>query len=301
MIGSWRSSTREASRSKTSAITVAGRRCPRADCSGLVLAVCAPPCLAESEKAGCTTLNSVLHCDLELSSDNVSLSNLIASAHTLGGVESAPYIDGDDITRRYIRVKPSKRMRLDLEDWEYKSAEFFEEAKILIRQAGVGVSATLDESGARYPQSVYYYRVKSEYQDAGYSHEFLLAVLASRTFAYYVFKRFGEVDPARAHVKLTHARLASMPVPKLDFSSAEQRHRHRRIVASVHRLLDGSADLGGSEGHRTGHSRVVGPHARTGCVHKRGVRPRAAESGCPGAVSCRDPRRKRGLDRRLGD
>ena len=82
---------------------------------------------------------------------------------------------------------------------------------------------------------------------AGYSHEFLLAVLASRTFAYYVFKRFGEVDPARAHVKLTHARLASMPVPKLDFSSAEQRHRHTRIVASVHRLLDGSADLGGSE------------------------------------------------------
>ena len=29
-------------------------------------------------------------------------------------VQSAPYIDGDDITRRYIRVKPSKRMRLDL-------------------------------------------------------------------------------------------------------------------------------------------------------------------------------------------
>ena len=95
----------------------------------------------------------------ELSSDNVSLSNLIAPGHTLGGVESAHYIDGDDITRRYIRVKPSKRMRLDLEDWGYKSAEFFEEAKIC--QAGVGVSATLEESGARYPQSVYYYRVKS--------------------------------------------------------------------------------------------------------------------------------------------
>jgi len=33
---------------------------------------------------------------------------------------------------------------------------------------------------------------------------------------YYLFKRFGEIDSARAHVKVTHERLADFPIPLLD-------------------------------------------------------------------------------------
>jgi hypothetical protein len=52
------------------------------------------------------------------------------------------------------------------------------------------------------PQSVYLYGLKPEMADQGYKHEFILAALLSRTMTYYVFKRFAEGDPARAHAKL---------------------------------------------------------------------------------------------------
>jgi hypothetical protein len=67
----------------------------------------------------------------------------------------------------------------------------------------------------------YLYRLKPEMADQGYKHEFILAALLSRTMTYYVFKRFAEVDPARAHAKLTHARLESLPIPDVEFSSTE--------------------------------------------------------------------------------
>lgn len=65
--------------------------------------------------------------------------------------------------------------------------------------------------------------------------------------AYYVFKRFAEVDPAKAHAKLTHERLADLPIPKVHFSVPAQRNAHRRIIANVTKLLSGSAEIGGQE------------------------------------------------------
>jgi hypothetical protein len=65
--------------------------------------------------------------------------------------------------------------------------------------------------------------------------------------AWYVFKRFGEVDPDRAHAKLTHERLADLPVPRVDFADRSTRRRHDAIVAGVERLLSGQARLGRRE------------------------------------------------------
>ncbi len=47
-------------------------------------------------------------------------------------------------------------------DWPYKSATIYENPKILIRQAGVGIWATYDETGAWCPQSVYLYRLRPD-------------------------------------------------------------------------------------------------------------------------------------------
>ena len=119
--------------------------------------------------------------------------------------------------------------------------------KILIRQAGVGVWATFDETGAWCPQSVYLYRLKKEAVGQGYRHEFVLAALLSRTMAYYVFKRFGEVDPARAHAKLTHTRLEALPIPRVDFADSAQARIHDEIAMRAQRILDEDAPLGGPD------------------------------------------------------
>jgi hypothetical protein len=103
----------------------------------------------------------------------------------------------------------------------------------------------IDESGARCPQSVYWYRLKPEFAETGLSHEFMLGALLSRTIAYYIFKRFAEVDPARAHAKVTHTRLERMPIPRADLDDPEQKRLHDEVVGTVRRLRAGEARVGG--------------------------------------------------------
>lgn len=157
------------------------------------------------------------------------------------------FIDGDDINHRYQRVVPSKWLQLGLSGWSYKDAELYKPPKILIRQAGVALVATLDYTDSYCPQSVYIYRLKEDQAAAGYEHEFVLGALLSRTMTYFVFKRFGEVDPAKAHAKLTHERLAELPIPSVDFTDSGQRRLHVKIVDNVRKLLDRTAKLGEEE------------------------------------------------------
>ncbi|MGA2034542.1 MAG: TaqI-like C-terminal specificity domain-containing protein, partial [Thermoguttaceae bacterium] len=156
------------------------------------------------------------------------------------------FIDGDDINCRYTKARPKKWLRLGVAGWSYKDAAVYRPPKILLRQAGVGICATLDESRSRCPQSVYIYRLRAEQAAKGYRHEFVLAALLSRTMAYLVFKRFGEIDPAKAHAKLTHERLADLPIPVANFNRPSEKEAHDRIVENVRKLLDG-AKLGEEE------------------------------------------------------
>ena len=184
-------------------------------------------------------------CKAELSSRAVDTELLVSDRKPTG--RSVTFIDGDDISRRYVRVRPTKWLRLGLSGWSYKNAQIYASPKLLIRQAGVGVCATLDETNSRCPQSVYIYRLREEQAVNGYRHEFVLAAILSRTMAYYVFKRFSEVDPAKAHAKLTHDRLEALPIPMVDFDDGAQRSAHDKVVDNVRALITGRAELGGAE------------------------------------------------------
>jgi tRNA1(Val) A37 N6-methylase TrmN6 len=181
-------------------------------------------------------------CGLTLRDETSGSVYLVSSSQKAAGDRSVPFIDGDDLPGRYKAVTPSRWLALDT-GFKLKSPEVYAGPKILLRQAGVGIAATLDDSNARCPQSVYVYRVRPDY--LGWSHEYVLAVLLSRVMAYYVFKRFNEVDPARAHAKLTHERLANLPISVLDLDDARVANIHRQIQADVRSLLDGTSTLGG--------------------------------------------------------
>ena len=71
--------------------------------------------------------------------------------------------------------------------------------------------------------------------------------MCSRTLAYYLLKRFGEVDPARAYVKVTHTRLANLPIPVI--RSNESLGIVEEIEKDV-RLLIQRQDHGGQLDHR---------------------------------------------------
>jgi len=120
-----------------------------------------------------------------------------------------PYIDGDSISRY---VAPSVRwLDTSADGINYKPDTLYASPKILIRQAGIGVNAILDQNLSAYcPQSVYLYRVKTEYQHEGLDEPLLLSLLCSRLFHLQVFMTFGEIDSSRAFSKLTHTRLGRM-------------------------------------------------------------------------------------------
>ena len=184
-------------------------------------------------------------CGCGLTKENVRTVSLIDPAVDASSVAS--YIDGDDICRRYQTVTTSKRIRTDVRDWPYKPRNLYASPKILIRQAGVGIVAALDETDAYCPQSVYIYRLVEPWLQEGYAHEYVLAALLSRTMTYYIFKRYGEIDPAKAHSKLTHDRLAHLPIPTLNMGNADDKATHDVIVENVRRLMNGSAKIGGPE------------------------------------------------------
>jgi adenine-specific DNA-methyltransferase len=176
-------------------------------------------------------------CGVRLSEETAEPVFLAKDSKESAGARAVPFIDGDDLPGRYKAARASRWLTLDT-DFKLKPPETYRGPKILLRQAGVGVAATLDDSDSRCPQSIYIYRVKPE---QGHSNEYVLAVLLSRAMAYYVFKRFAEVDPARAHAKLTHTRLSDLPIPRLRLGDARQRQIHD----DVRSLLAGTSALGG--------------------------------------------------------
>ena len=175
-------------------------------------------------------------CGATLSSRNVAYETLISD--TLQGPYIVPYVDGRGLIHRYD-APPYRYLRTDLSPLlpRLKRADLFRGPKILIRQAGVGVVATIVPDDSRCPQSVYIYRVTQEARDLGYSNEFLLACLVSRTMNFIVMKRFAEIDPARAFAKLTHARIALLPIPAL--SREEDKAVARDIATLAQQMLSG--------------------------------------------------------------
>jgi len=184
-------------------------------------------------------------CDLLLTETTVQEARAVTVGYPNDGA-TASFIDGDDLGTRYGTVKPTKQIALDMIIGP-KSDETYTPPKILVREAGVGLTATLDYTPSRCPRSVYVYRLRPDFLKEGYRHEFILAAILSRTMNYFVIKRYGETDPAKAFAKLRIEHIDALPIPRVDFADATQRRAHRDITDNVRLLLSGEAKNGGRE------------------------------------------------------
>ena len=198
------------------------------------------------EEGGGYKDKSCPNCGARLTRRDVVLETLISNVQR--HPYNIPYIDGRALYQRY--GMPVRRyMRTDLSPLSpaLKRSELFRGPKILVRQAGVGIAATLDDDDFRCPQSIYIYRIGDEAKETGYSNEFLLACLVSRTMNFIVMKTYGEVDPARAFAKLTHARLEDLPVSRL---LDDGDRVVAKDISELARELLGGAGLGGEADQR---------------------------------------------------
>jgi hypothetical protein len=124
-------------------------------------------------------------CDLLLDERSVQTQSIVSDRKEPPFLR--PYVDGKILNRRYERISP-KFIREDIRPLHppLKDISIYADTKILIRQAGVGVTATIDYAECRCPQSIYIYRVNENGAALGYTNELILAALVSRTMNYFV-------------------------------------------------------------------------------------------------------------------
>lgn len=147
----------------------------------------------QKKKGGTYAPKNCPHCELKLDMNNIEKLFAVSNSKTQSYKE--PYVSGVELTHRY-QIPKRKWLRTDFSPVtpKFKNHDLYQPPKVLIRQAGVGMTATISYDWDRCPQSVYLYRCTEEARTKGYSEEYILAAIASRTMNYYLFKRFpGEL------------------------------------------------------------------------------------------------------------
>lgn len=149
----------------------------------------------------------------------------------------AVYLDGSDFSRYVV----TRRRWIDVgrRGIDYKAMGIYASPKILFRQAGFGITATLDvDMNALVPQSTYLIGLREgrDVRSAGYRLEYILGVLNSRLLLYH-FSRANGIVEHQSFPRWTMGRVRALPVRAIDWASAAERRRHDRIAELVASLV----------------------------------------------------------------
>ena len=146
------------------------------------------------------------HCGKEVQLSEVTKKSIISSAK---GRRSKPLIVGESVSRYQATV--DRWIVTDKKGINYKSPETYTGEKIVVRKTGVGISASLDYSGAFTNQVVYMLKTNAK-TNGRIPLEFFLGVLNSRAIYYYLVKSHGETE-WRSHPYLTQQQVLGLPLP----------------------------------------------------------------------------------------
>lgn len=125
---------------------------------------------------------------------------------------SMPLIVGEDIKRNTCSAK--RYIKKGIKGINYKSKEDFSCKKLLIRKTGIGVKASIDNSGAYTNQVVFHYIAKNETHVPSFMTEYVLGVLSSRVLMAYYLQKYGD-NEWRSHPYITQKVIAQLPIPDI--------------------------------------------------------------------------------------
>jgi type I restriction-modification system DNA methylase subunit len=194
----------------------------------------APP----AKKRGVYSAKTCTHCGHEYEKeDAASETRIIAGEGDIDAPETRPFVDGSDVNR--YRIEDSRLIDTGKDGINYKDRELYESPKIVFRQAGIGITATIDfDHDAYVPQSVYLFRLQDDLEgDADrYRLPYLLGVLNSRVMLYYYFKKTGQIE-WQSYPRWTLGRVTDLPIRAIDWDDPEQVRLHDAIAEEVERLI----------------------------------------------------------------
>lgn len=143
---------------------------------------------------------------------------------------AASYLDGTDIER--YGIARLRSIDLSKEGIAYKDADLYSSPKIVLRQTGIGITATLDSESSSYvPQSVYIFRLREDRprKMRRLRLSYILAVLNSRVMMYYFLRHTGQSE-WQSFPRWTMGRIFELPVREIDFSNSREERLHDRIA-----------------------------------------------------------------------
>jgi len=207
------------------------------------------------------------YCDVEFEyQDRVAEEYLISDDPADGDV---PYMDGDSFDARYDELE-LKGLDLGYDGVNYKDKSVYDDDKLFIREAGVGLSVAYNGDTVYCPRSVYVYKIRNDHDDmldwyvdvdlddddeeyegkwadpddvpsdldTTTYHKFLLGLMNSRVLHYYMFKRSGEIDAAEAFANMRQGDIRELPVPVSKLSEDDGRETAEEIADAVDTMLD---------------------------------------------------------------
>lgn len=160
---------------------------------------------------------------------NVSEDNILKIIVTHQVENSVPLIVGEDI-KRYS--SSSKRYIIkDVQGISYKNANDFKKKKLLIRKTGIGINASIDESGAYTNQVVFHYIAKETKEIPLFITEYVLGVLSSRVMLAYYLQKYGD-NEWRSHPYITQKIISQLPIPDIETDDEK-----RKLAEEIAKLV----------------------------------------------------------------
>ena len=143
-----------------------------------------------------------------------------------------PIVPGESVNR--YALGPAQYIETAKDGINYKAPEFYEGKRLLLRQTGVGIYATIDSSGMLTNQSVFTWRLRSDLKKplTRYRLEYLLGVLNSRMMLYRYYMRSGDTE-WRSFPRWTQELVQDLPIRTIDFSDRRQAKLHDEIADRV--------------------------------------------------------------------
>jgi len=175
------------------------------------------------------------HCSRDYQRENAADQDAIISEKRRGR-SWRPLLVGESINRyfisRHLWIDPSK------DGINYKKEAFYKGKRLLVRKTGVGLMATIDDSGAYTNQVVFTWKLRQKLPPplSNYRLEYLLGVLNSRLMLYRLCTRSGEME-WRSFPYVTQRTIQHLPIRAIDFSNPRERKLHDEIANRVQAVL----------------------------------------------------------------
>jgi adenine-specific DNA-methyltransferase len=147
-----------------------------------------------------------------------------------------PLIVGEDVTR--YAVSASRFVQIGLDGINYKDPATYAGRKLLVRKTGVGLNASIDETGAFTNQVVFHYKLSRQARLPAFYLHYVLGVMCSRVMLAFHLKKLGESE-WRSHPYVTQRVLSDLPIPTIEQGTWQW--TQARAIADAARKMRSSA------------------------------------------------------------